>query len=143
MGERDEGPPVTPDVAAGQVEQVRRRVRTKGRWHGWMWLAMAVATPVFLIGTQVDEYSWLSFWVAIAYMVLGFVLWQVDARRPVRSRAHARVERPATVAFVVTMVVVAVATIVLDPSGAPGWYVVLALLPAVPAAVAAAVVLRA
>ncbi|MTV24762.1 hypothetical protein FTX61_04920 [Nitriliruptoraceae bacterium ZYF776] len=127
-----------------RLAQVRSRVRSAARWHGWMWLTIAVVTPAFLLGTNLgdDAPPSLSLWVALAFMVIGVALWVADARRPVRGRRAERVDRPATWAYVGATVIVVVASLVDDPTGLPAWYVVLALLPAVPALVAAAAILR-
>lgn len=127
-----------------RVARVQQQVRAAARWHGWMWLTIAVVTPLFLLGTNLGDGAppSLSLWVALAFMAVGVGLWVADARRPVRGRSAARVDRPATWAYVGAVVIVVVASLVGDPSGLPAWYVVLTLLPAVPAAVAALVILR-
>lgn len=130
--------------AAEQAARVRSRVRAKARWDGWVWLVVGLATPAFLIGVQVDAAAagQLSLIVAVAFGVLGLTLWALEARRPVTGRAATRVDRPATWAYAATVVAVSVVTIVTDPVGPPGWYVAVALVPALPAVAAAVIVLR-
>lgn len=129
-------------AAAERVNEVQARVRRAARWHGLMWLVLAAATPAFFLGVRAAPDRGFSLWVALAFKAIALGLWIADARRPVRGRTTARLDRPATRAYVVAVIVVVVVGLIVAPSGVPAWYVVITLLPAVPAAVAAAAILR-
>lgn len=128
--------------AVTRVQQVQGRVHRAARWHAWLWLAIAVATPLFLVGTQAGYDRGWSLWVALGFMGLGLGLWMAENRLPVRGRATERLDRPGTWAYAAAVVVVVVATLVAQPTGVPVWYAVLALVPAVPAAAVGIAILR-
>lgn len=117
-------------------------VRAGDRWHGWVWLAVAIMSPAFLIGTRAEFLSRAQqFVVALAFMTIGLVLWIAEARRGGAGQA-ARNDRPLTLSYVALMIVVASIAIVWQPMGPPAWFVAAALLPAVPCATAAWRILR-
>ena len=127
-----------PRSALDQAERLGAEVRRRARWHGWTWLVIAVLSPVFLIATGTDALPReLAFWLAVAFMLVagGLAIW--EGRRGVTGRATAAVDRPAMWAYVTAMVVVALVTIAVDITGTPAWFVVLAMVPAVPGLVAA------
>lgn len=99
-----------------------------------VWLAIGVASPVFLVGTRADFLSRsLQFALALAFGAVGLVLWILEARRDVAD-PEARVDRRLTLAYASLMVVVASAAVAVDPVGPPAWFIVASLLPSVPCA---------
>lgn len=117
-------------------------VRAGDRWPGWAWLAVAIASPAFFVGTHAAFLSRTQqFLVALAFGTLGLVLWIIDARRGVIGQAR-RVDRPLTLVYVALMFVVASIAISWDPMGPPAWFVVASLLPSVPCTVGAWRILR-
>ncbi len=132
---------MAPHEALADVRAIEARVRSTARWHGWAWLAVALLTPVFLVVTASGP-SPSSLWTAVGFMLVGGALWLLESRRPLRGRAAARVDSPATIGYVVAVVAVTVVGLALDPDGTEPWYMALALLPAMPCLVAAWLVLR-
>ncbi len=113
-------------------------VQRKARWHGWAWLAVALATPLFLLGTATDAVSRpAQFWIAIAFMVVTGALAHLETRRGVVGRETADIDRPLTWLYMAAMLVVIGLTLLFDTSDAPLWFVVAALAAAVPGLVAA------
>lgn len=138
MAERE----LSPQAARRKIEDVGGRVRSAARWHGWMWLTIAILTPVFLLAVlreQVPDAA--RFWIAVGFAGAGAVLTIWDVRRGVVGRQTRRVDRPATLAYIALMMVVAV-VILLGESGTSPWHIPLALAPSVPCLVAAWRVLR-
>lgn len=132
------GGQMDPRVALDRAHRVSAGVRRQGRWHGWVWLAIGVLTPMFLLGTTdgVVLRGW-QLWVAVALMAAGAVLAVWETRRGVLGREAAAVDTPFTWAYVASMVAVAVVVVVFAPVGPPGWFVAVALVPSVPCLVAA------
>lgn len=131
-----------PTTALNEAERVAARVRAAARWHGWMWLTIALLTPVFLYGTLGAGLprAW-QFWYALFFGVVGAVLTIWEARRGVIGQPSARVDRPATIAYVIAMVAAALLIGLTEPAGA-AWSAPVALAPAVPCLLAAWRVLR-
>jgi hypothetical protein len=135
--------PIDPRLALSEVERVKNQVGRKARWHGWVWLAVAVLTPAFLLGTRaVFVPRYVEFWIAIGFGAIAATLWIWETRRGVMGREAARMDRPMTGAYVASMVAVAALVIFLDPVGTPGWFVAVAFVPSVPCLLAAWRVLR-
>lgn len=134
---------IEPRAALAHARSVSERVRRQGRWHGWVWLIVAVATPVFLIATRSDALSReTQFWIAVGFGALGGGLALWEARRGVVGREAAIVDRPMTVAYAALVVAAALVAIVLNPEGPPAWFIAVALLPSIPALVAGWLVLK-
>jgi len=129
---------LNPRSAMEQARRVEAIVHRRGRWHGWVWLTLGFATPVFLIGTNAN---WVpgdaQIWIAIAFMTLGGVLAIWEHRRGLWGREAAKTDRPFTWAYIGAIVAFAVPTIVIDPTGAPLWTVILAFVPSIPCFMAA------
>lgn len=127
-----------PRAALDQARRMESVAQRRGRWHGWVWLAIGLITPIFLIGAIAEAVSRpIQFWIAISFMVVGATLAIWEARRGLWGREAAKVDRPFTWAYVAAMVAVLLVAIILDPSGPPTWYVALALVPSVPCFIAA------
>src|SRR5690606_20106765 len=81
-----------PAKAMAEARRIARTVGRRVRWTGWVWLVIAVATPLFL-GTSTD---WLErparFWVAIAFMVVTGALAVAAGRREARGEVEDRRE---------------------------------------------------
>ena len=137
----DDRDALQPRAALAEVRAVDARVRSTARRQGWAWVVIGLVTPIFLLVAARGP-SPASLWTALGYMAVGLALWYLESRRHLRGRAAARIDRPATWAYVGTVVTAAAATVLLDPSGTEPWYVGLALLPALPCLAAAWVVLR-
>lgn len=117
--------------------------RARDRWHGWVWLVVAMVSPVFLIGTHAAFLSRpQQFLVALAFGTGGLMLWILEAHRGTAGQEARRIDRPVTLAYIALMVVVASIAIVWEPVGPPAWFVVVSLLPSVPCAVGAWRILR-
>lgn len=113
-------------------------VRATDRWHGWVWLVVAIMSPAFFVGTHAALLSQAQqFLVALAFGTIALVLWIVEARRDAISHAARKIDGPVTLAYVALMFVVASVAILWDPMGPPAWFVVASLLPSVPCAVGA------
>lgn len=136
-------PHAAPDRELHEVQRITARVRSKGRWHGWVWLVLGVSSPLFLLGAVARPVRLPvgSLWIALVFMAVtgGLVVWH--QRRPVVSAAHRRADRPLTWAYVACMVAtVAVLRWIGDDAS---WTVVpLALVPSVPCAIGAAWLLK-
>ena len=117
--------------------------RVRDRWHGWAWLAVAIMTPAFFLGTHVALLTRAQqFLVALAFGTIGLVLWIVEARRGEVGQETTRIDRPLTLVYIALMFVVAAIAVVWDPIGPPAWFVVASLLPSVPCVVGAWRILR-
>jgi len=132
----------TPDEAIGQIQQINRNVRAAARWHGWLWLAIAILTPLFVVGTREGGLGrqW-HFWVALAFGLTALVLTVLSSRRRVVGRPAARVDQRATWSYAGAMVGMTAVVLIWDPPLSP-WFIAVALLPSVPCLVAARQVLR-
>ncbi|HEX6195494.1 MAG TPA: hypothetical protein VFZ37_06265 [Jiangellaceae bacterium] len=154
---QNDSQPMNPHLAMSEAERVKYQVRRKARWHGWVWLAVAVLTPAFLLGTQADLVPRAQpddrpfvvrllldgeFWIAIGFGAIAATLWILETRRGVIGRETARIDRPATWAYVTAMVAVAVLVIALDPVGTPWWFVAVSFAPSMPCVFAAWRILR-
>lgn len=154
---QNDSQPMDPRLALSEVERVKNQVRRKARWHGWVWLSVAVLTPVFWLGTRADFVPRAEpddrafavrlvtdgeFWIAGGFGVIAVTLWIWETRRGVTGREAARIDRPITWAYVTAMVAVAALVILVDPAGAPWWFVAVSLVPSVPCLIAAWRVLR-
>lgn len=127
-----------PGAAFDHAQRVGETVRRKGRWHGWVWLTIGLITPVFLIGANANSVPGaVQFWIAIGFMIVGAVLAIWETRRGLWSREAAKADRPFTRAYILAIVLFAIPTIILDPTGAPPWFVALALVPSIPCLIAA------
>jgi len=131
-----------PAKAMAEATRIARSVGRRVRWTGWVWLVIAVATPLFFLGTSTD---WLErparFWVAIAFMVvtgaLAVAAVRREARGEVEDRRATRIDGPVTWAYVAVVLTMVVLDAVFDTSGAPLWFVVGSLATAVPPLVGA------
>lgn len=133
-----------PRTALDQAQRVGNTVRRKGRWHGWVWLTLAVITPMFLIGAYAESVPGdVQFWLAVAFGVVAGTLWIWETRRGLWGREAAAADRPFTRVYMVFVAAVALVAIVFDPTGTPAWYVAIAVLPSVPCLMAAWRILRA
>lgn len=133
-----DGHHLDPHRALRETERIGQEVRRRARWHGFAWLAVGLLTPPFLIAIGTDAFPReAAFWFAIVFMLVGGTLAIWESRRGVTSRATAAVDRPATWAYVAAMVGVAAVILMVDITGTPGWFVALAMVPAIPALVAA------
>src|SRR5699024_218850 len=125
-----------------EAAEVTNQVRSAARWHGWMWLTVALLTPVFLYGVLGEGLprAW-QLWYAVIFggVGLGLTIW--EARRGVIGRQSARVDRPATLTYVVIVLIATVLIGLADPGGA-AWSIPVALAPSVPCVIAAWRVLR-
>lgn len=127
-----------PRTALDQARRVEGLVRRQGRWNGWAWLTIGVATPVFLITTTTEAIPGpAQLWIAIGFMTLAGGLAILETRRGVWGREASRADRPMTTVYVVTMVAVAMLLLIFDPWELPGWFVFAALVPSVPCFIAA------
>ena len=134
--ERHEG--FDPVAAWEQAQSMAATVRRRGRWHGWVWLTLGLATPVFLVVAVTDVAAGAARTaIAIAFALLAGLLAVWETKRGLWGRQAARVDRTATTAYVVAMAVAAAAAVAGDVADAPAWYLVLAVLPSVPCFVAA------
>lgn len=132
----------SPQAARQQAARIGTRVRSAARWHGWMWLTIAILTPTFLLGTgREDLPRSIQFWIAVGFGLVGAVLTVWEARRGVVGRQAARVDRPMTWAYVVLMMVAIGFTFIGDQNSP--WFIPLALAPSIPCLLAAWRVLRA
>lgn len=131
-----------PQTALDEAAHVTDRVRSAARWHGWMWLTGAMLTPVFLYGTLGEglPHAW-QLWYAVIFGAVGAALTIWEVRRGVIGRQAARVDRWATLAYVITVLGATVLIGLTNPGGA-AWSVPVALAPSVPCLVAAWRVLR-
>lgn len=127
-----------PAAALERAEQVGANVRRRGRWHGWVWLTIGLASPVLLVVTATDVVEGpVRMGTAIGFMLLAGLLAVWETRRGLWGRQAARTDRATTAAYVVTMAVAALTGIVGEVADAPAWYMALAALPAVPCFIAA------
>ncbi|HEX7097846.1 MAG TPA: hypothetical protein VF377_01290 [Acidimicrobiia bacterium] len=134
--------PLDPRQALAEADRIGTTVRRRIRWNGWVWLVIAIATPLFWLGTWTN---WLSrplqFWVAVGFLIVAAMITVVamvrEARRGVVDRRVARMEWPITWAYMAVVFVMAVLVIVFDTSEAPLWFVLGALATAVPGLVGA------
>lgn len=132
---RDE---IEPARALAEASRIGIAVERKARWHGWVWLAIAVATPLFLLGTATDRLPRsVQFWLAVAFMVVTGALAFLESRRGVVGRETAEIDRPLTWIYVAAMVVVITLAVLFDTSDTPLWFLLAALAAAVPGLVAA------
>ena len=132
-----------PQTALGRAEHIGERVRKKARWHGWVWLVVGFATPAFLIGTHAGFVPRpAQFWIAIGFLAIAATLTIWDSRRGVLGLEAARVDKPHTWAYVLSMGVVASISIILSPVGAPTWFVLISFVPSLPCLAAAWRILR-
>lgn len=133
---------LTPQHASDRAEQIGSKVRGAARWHGWVWVVIAIITPIFWLGTREGGLPRpMHFWVALGFCALGLLLVFWERRRGVIGRHTARLDRPVTVAYVGAMFVVALVVIFWEPRFTPA-FIALAALPSVPCVIAAWRVLR-
>jgi len=75
--------------------------RVRDRWHGWAWLAVAIITPAFFLGTHAALLTRAQqFLVALAFGTIGLVLWIVEARRGEVGQETTRIDRPLTLVYI-------------------------------------------
>lgn len=133
---------LTPEEALGRIQHVSRQVGTAAWWHGWMWLAIAILTPVFILGTREGGLArpW-HFWVALAFGATALVLTLLAWRRGVVGRPSAAVDHRATWAYAGAMVGITAIVLIWGPP-LSWWFIAVALVPSVPCLVAARRILR-
>ncbi len=109
-------------AAAAEIDRMSARVREGGRWQGWTWLVIGLATCVFYVGTG-SGYGLVADVVGPAFGLLAIVLCIYAARQHVVDRVGGRIERPVTEAYVTAVVVGVVLKLTVIPSQlTPCWW---------------------
>lgn len=138
MNDRD----FTVDAARRQAARVSGHTRAAARWHGWVWLLLALATPPFVVTiTSGTAALGLQIGIAAAFGAIGLTCALWETRRGVVGRETARIHLPMTSLYAATMVALAAAVVLFEVEDSP-WFWACALAPSVPCLIAAWRVLR-
>lgn len=134
---------LTPDHAAVEIDRMSRRVSAGGRWQGWMWLLIGLATFAFFVGTGSGS-SVVVDVVGLAFPVLGIAVGVYASRQHVVDRLGGRIERSVTSAYVTTVTLGVVVKLTVIPSDrVTAGLVIVGAITALPALAGAWRVLRA
>ena len=120
-------------TALNEVERSHRRIQSAGRWHAWIWLLIAVATPTFFIGTTAQSGD-AAFGTALGFCALaaGLWWWESRQRRRVIQREAARIDGRVTWSYVGLVVVSSLFIMTVMPGDFSLRLVLVAVLPSVP-----------
>lgn len=122
----------SPAAALHSAHNVDARARRSARWPAWVWLAMGVAMPLHLIGSDLASGDWFEavvVWVVPVVVLVGIVY---SALQRVESRLMHRLLWPVTWTFVALVLLDILARLTVLSSGPTAALVVLGLLPAAP-----------
>lgn len=136
-----EGARLSPHAAAAEIDRMSQRVRAGGRWQGWMWLIIGVATFTFYVGTGSGSVV-LADVIAPAFGLLGVASCLYAARQRVVDRVAGRIERPVTGCYVAVVVRGVVLKLTVLPDRLTPGLVIVAVIMAVPGFVGAWLVLH-
>lgn len=128
-----------PSRRSRQVDTTAGPGGTPARWHGLFWVLLAVATPAVWIWprTAAGELELIQqFWIALALLAAGVALTVIQEFRGVLAGDNPVTNGRALLAYVGLILVVTMVSLIWNPPLSP-WFVAVALLPAIPAAVAA------
>lgn len=131
MSDPQQSQPPRVDPATGRAPGV-------GRWHGLIWLVIAVLAPAVWIWPRTaggDLELLQQFWYALGLLALGVAATVIQEFRGLQRGANPVTNGLPLLAFVALVLIVTMVALIWDPPLTP-WFVALALLPAIPCAVA-------
>ncbi len=133
---------LSPQAAAAEIDRMSQRVRKGGRWQGWMWLIIGVATFAFYAGTGTGD-PVLADVIAPSFLLIGLCLGLYAARQHVVDEVGGRIEQPVSTAYVTAVVVGVVLKLTVIPDRLTAGLVIVGVLVAFPPLVGAWRVLHA
>ena len=131
MSDPQQSQPPRVDPATGRAPGV-------GRWHGLIWLVIAVLAPAVWIWPRTaggDLEPLQQFWYALGLLALGVAATVIQEFRGLQRGDNPVTSGLPLIAFVALVLVVTMVALIWDPP-LTLWFVALALLPAMPCAIA-------
>lgn len=123
---------MTPAAALDNATAVDAKARKAVRWPAWLWLALGVGMPVFLIGSELVPNGWAHVLISALPLVIAVVGIIYSARQRATSKVLNRLVWPVTGAFVVLVFASVLLKNLVLPEGAVLSVVLIGLLPAIP-----------
>jgi len=132
---------LSPESAAEEIRRITRQVGRRARWPGWMFLALAAVNFAYFVivgsGNRIVSNALIPL-----PTLLAVAIYLVASRQPVRGRDVARINRPITLAGLVTVVAGLIVYQTAMPQHYTNWLLLLAGLMVLPYLVGAWLWLR-
>jgi hypothetical protein len=116
---------MTPEAAATEIDRTTRQVRRRGRWQGWLFLAVATVNFGFYLAVGSASPAVARALSPLPVLVVAAIV-LVASRQPVVGRDAAHINKPVLVWGITTAFTGLALYQAIMPQGFSGWLVLLA-----------------